>query len=161
MFSKSNEDTKKTAKSFGQAPNAKTSNLGGNKLATPSIIGPDVEIDGNIKTKDELQLDGSIKGDLDCGSLVMGETGAVNGLISADSVTIRGKVEGEVRAKTVRLEKSAIVNGDVYHENLSVEAGAKLTGRFAHMENPKTGKAAPAAKKMEEAPAFIAKKAAE
>jgi cytoskeletal protein CcmA (bactofilin family) len=128
-------------------------------MTAPSIIGSDVHIEGNVKTSGELQLDGKVKGDINCGSLVMGETGSVKGLVKADSVTVRGNVEGEIRSKTVRLEKSAVVNGDVYHENLSVEAGAKLSGRFAHSDNP-MDKNAPAPKKVEESPSFIAKKAA-
>ena len=117
--------------------------------SAPSIIGSDVHIQGNVKTAGELQLDGKITGDLNCGSLVMGETGAVEGLIASDSITVRGKVKGEIRSKNVRLEKSAVVDGDVYHESLSVEAGAKLTGKFAHTANPaqKAAPAAPAAPK--------------
>ncbi|UTW53849.1 polymer-forming cytoskeletal protein [Kordiimonas sp. SCSIO 12610] len=160
MFSKSNEDTKKQAKPDGQATRTRNvTNLGGSNMAAPSIIGSDVQIEGNVKTSGELQLDGKVMGDINCGSLVMGETGSVKGLVKADNVTIRGNVEGEIRSKTVRLEKSAVVNGDVYHENLSVEAGAKLSGRFAHTDNPMDKSAA--AKKVEESPSFIAKKAAE
>jgi len=116
---------KKPANNFGAAPRAGVA-------PTPSIIGSDVLIEGNIKTDGELQLDGSIIGDLACGGLVMGETGAVKGTITADNVTVRGQIQGEIRARTVRLEKSASVEGNVFHESLSVEAGAKLTGHFAH-----------------------------
>ena len=100
--------------------------------STPSIIGSDVTITGNISTGGELQLDGSIDGDLVCGSLVMGEEGSVRGTIKADSVVIRGAVRGEVRARAVRLEASSVIEGDVYHETLAVEAGAKLTGQFSY-----------------------------
>lgn len=108
--------------------------------STPSIIAPDVKIDGNITTNGELQLDGVINGDLMCGSVVMGETGSVTGVIEADNVIIRGLVNGEIRARTVRLEKSAVVEGDVYHENLAVESGAKITGHFAHSDQPRKNK---------------------
>jgi len=127
---------------------------------TPSIIGSDVEIEGNVRTVGELQLDGAIRGDLACGGLVMGESGAVKGSITADNVTIRGTVTGEIRARSVRLEKSAVVEGDVYHESLSVEAGAKLTGRFAHTSSPKEVPAAAAVEPIDETPSFVAKKPA-
>ncbi|UTW57322.1 polymer-forming cytoskeletal protein [Kordiimonas sp. SCSIO 12603] len=123
--------------------------------ATPSIIGSDVQIEGNIRTIGELQLDGNIIGDLACGGLVMGETGSVKGTITADNVTIRGKVNGEVRARSVRLEKSSVVEGDIYHESLSVEAGAKLTGHFAHTNSPTEAKS-----DKTETPSFVAKKEA-
>ncbi len=139
---------KKPTTNIGSAPRS-------NAAATPSIIGSDVQIEGNIRTIGELQLAGSIVGDLTCGGLVMGETGAVKGTISADSVTIRGKVQGEVRARSVRLEKSSIVEGDIYHESLSVEAGAKLTGHFAHTNSPTEKKSEKA-----ETPSFVNKKEA-
>lgn len=135
-----------------------------NVTTTPSIIGADVQIVGNVTTVGELQLDGSIKGDLVCGSLVMGESGNVEGTISAETVSVRGKVSGQVKAKSVHLEKSAIIEGDVYHESLSVEAGARLTGRFAHSSNPQETKPATPSKKAaaSEAPSFLdSKNAAE
>lgn len=145
MFSKSKEDMKKPMNNNTPTPRP-------GSAPTPSIVGADVQIEGNVKTVGELQLDGSITGDLACGSLVMGETGKVNGTIAAETVTVRGSVKGEIRAKSVRLEKSAVVEGDVYHESLSVEAGAKLTGRFAHTSGALSGdsKKAPA-----ETPSFV------
>lgn len=138
MFAKSKEDMKKQTPSIPNGPAARSA-------TAPSIISSDVQIVGNVQTSGELQLDGTIKGDLKCGNIVMGETGAVEGTIAADQATIRGTVKGEIRAKSVRLEKSASVEGDVYHETLAVEAGAKLTGRFAHTSSP--SERAPAATK--------------
>ncbi|MFC3050950.1 bactofilin family protein [Kordiimonas pumila] len=139
---------KKTAHLNTQAPRPVSS-------ATPSIIASDVEIKGNIKTSGELQLDGTIIGDLACGGLAMGETGSVVGTIIADTVSIRGTVKGEVRARSVRLEQSAVIEGDIYHESLSVEAGAKLTGHFAHTSSPREKKSSE-----QETPSFVEKKAA-
>ncbi|MGY8985904.1 MAG: bactofilin family protein [Sphingomonadales bacterium] len=102
----------------------------------PSIIASDVRIEGSISTIGEIQLEGVINGDLTCGKLIMGEHGAVKGLIISDNVVIRGKVEGSIRARTVRLEKTSKIKGDVYHESLSVEAGSYINGKFVHSNNP-------------------------
>lgn len=123
----------------------------GNK--TPSLIGTDVKIVGNVSTTGELQLDGTVEGDLRCGSVTMGDTGKVIGSVVADKVIVRGGVKGEIKARSVRLESSARVEGDIVHESLSVEAGAKLSGRMTHSANPlqnaekpnATGAQAPAA----------------
>ncbi|MEX0297699.1 MAG: polymer-forming cytoskeletal protein [Kordiimonas sp.] len=140
---------KKPSNNIGQAPRT-------NAAPTPSIIGSDVEIEGNVRTIGELQLDGAITGDLTCGGLVMGESGSVKGTIAADNVTVRGQVDGQIRARSVRLEKTAVINGDIYHESLSVEAGAKLTGHFAHTSSP--ADKAPAGKT--ETPSFVETKSA-
>jgi cytoskeletal protein CcmA (bactofilin family) len=161
MFSKSKEEMKKPSSNNTQAPRS-------GAATTPSLIGSDVQIDGNVRTGGELQLDGAIVGDLTCGGLVMGETGSVRGTITAENVTIRGSVNGEIRARSVRLEKSAVVEGDVVHESLSVEAGAKLTGRFAHSasptEAPTTGKPGATGAKAKddsaETPSFVGAKSA-
>ncbi len=164
MFSKSKEEPvvkrtiKQTVKKTGSMKATQQMNT------TPSIIGSDVKITGNITTSGELQLDGSVEGDLKCGSMTMGESGVVTGSIEADKVIIRGKVKGEVRARSVRLENSAIIEGDIVHESMSVEAGAKLTGRFTHTNNPvqKNPAAAPSATPVQSAPktATVIEKAA-
>jgi cytoskeletal protein CcmA (bactofilin family) len=117
-----------------QKPARSQSNSG-----APSIIASDVRVKGNIETVGEIQLDGIVEGDVICGTLSMGEHGAVAGTISADSLVIRGKVEGEIRGKTVRLEKSCKVIGNVWHQTLSIEAGAYIKGKFAHAEDPRKG----------------------
>lgn len=100
----------------------------------PSIIGSDVKIVGNVTTPGELQLDGIVEGDINCGALTMGEHGQITGTIKSDNVVIRGKVEGTIISRTVRLEKTCKVIGDVKHETVSVEAGAFVQGKFIHAD---------------------------
>ena len=100
--------------------------------SAPSIIGSDVRIIGNIKTAGELQLDGIVEGDIECGAITLGEHGSIEGAVTADSLVVRGRIDGTVKARSVRLEKSAKVSGDVTHETLTVEAGARVDGRFVH-----------------------------
>jgi cytoskeletal protein CcmA (bactofilin family) len=101
-----------------------------------SIIAADVTITGDIKTEGELQLDGTVLGDIRCGAVTIGETGKLNGALIAGQATIRGSTEGEIHAKTVILERSARVKGDVTHESLSIEAGAQVHGMFLHRLDP-------------------------
>ena len=108
----------------------------GSTPSAPSIISADVKIVGNISTVGELQLDGIVEGDVICSELTMGEHGGVTGTISAENLIIRGTVSGTMRARSVRLEKSAKVSGDVWHETLSVEAGARIEGQFVHDSDP-------------------------
>ncbi|MCH8862984.1 MAG: polymer-forming cytoskeletal protein [Proteobacteria bacterium] len=100
----------------------------------PSIISSDVKIVGNLTAAGELQLDGIVEGDVKCGSLTMGEHGQVAGSITADTIVVRGRVEGKIRARSVRLEKTSRICGDVWHETLSIEAGAFIEGKFVHAE---------------------------
>jgi cytoskeletal protein CcmA (bactofilin family) len=114
---------------------------------TPSIIGGDVQLKGNLVTTGEVQFDGRMEGDLHCGSLTIGESAEVTGSVVAETVIIHGKLKGTIRARRVRLERSAKVQGDVWHEIISIEAGAHIEGQFVHVDNPlETGQGRPAAK---------------
>lgn len=96
----------------------------------PSIISAGVRLVGELTSSGDVQLDGTVEGDLRCRQLTIGEGGSVKGEITADQATIRGRVEGELRVKSLRLAASAEVVGDIYQENIAIEAGAKISGRI-------------------------------
>ncbi len=102
----------------------------------PSIISSDVRISGDLATPGEVQFDGSIEGDIRCGSLSVGEQAGVTGTIIADNVIIHGAVIGSVRARSVRLSKTAKVVGDIWHEDLVIDSGAYVEGRCIHVDDP-------------------------
>ncbi|MDG2043077.1 MAG: polymer-forming cytoskeletal protein, partial [Maricaulis sp.] len=49
------------------------------KSRAPSILSSDVVITGSINSEGEVQLDGSVEGDVRAGSLIIGEEAAVTG----------------------------------------------------------------------------------
>ena len=79
--------------------------------SVPSIISPDLEIVGDLKSDGEIQIDGTVKGDIKGHMLTVGEQGKVDGSTVAETVRISGTVSGQVRAKTVRLDASARMSG--------------------------------------------------
>jgi len=101
--------------------------------SVPSIIGSDIRVVGNISTPGEVQLDGVVEGDLVCGSLTVGEHGLVTGTVKADTLHLRGNIEGKLRAKTVHFERTAKVKGDVTYETMTMEAGVQVEGKLIPM----------------------------
>ena len=99
---------------------------------TPSIISEDVRLTGSLTCQGEVQLDGRIDGDLHVKHLVIGHTGVIEGVIEADSVTVKGKIFGTLIANQVVIESTAEVHGDVFHDTLSIEAGAIIEGNLKH-----------------------------
>jgi len=97
-----------------------------NKNSTPSIIGADVVIQGNVISQGLIQLDGKIEGEININSLTIGEQGWVDGNIDAQEVTVKGKVTGSINAIKVTLEKTAQVTGDINHKTISIESGAQI-----------------------------------
>lgn len=108
-------------------------------LVAPSIVGSDVRVTGDIATPGELQFDGTIEGDIHCGSLTVGEQAAVTGGVVSDTVLVHGSVIGTIRARSVHLSHTAKVVGDIWHEDMVVESGAFIEGRCAHVDNPLEG----------------------
>ncbi len=105
------------------------------KGASPTIISPDLHITGNLATDGDMQIDGILEGDVKSGFLGVGPSAVVTGEINASDVIIRGKVTGRIKARSVTLASTARVIGDIWHEILTVEAGAFLEGHCKHMES--------------------------
>ncbi|MEY2579888.1 MAG: hypothetical protein QOI49_2712, partial [Verrucomicrobiota bacterium] len=61
------------------------------------ILSSDVEIDGTIKFQKELLIDGKVKGEINSdGILTIGENAYIDGTIKTKSITVYGKVVGNI-----------------------------------------------------------------
>lgn len=101
---------------------------GKRKSGSPTIISSDLKIGGDLTSEGEIQVDGTIEGDVRCNKLSIGESGVITGAVAADHLLVRGQVDGQIKARMVILNETARVNGDVYHETLCIESGAQLEG---------------------------------
>lgn len=102
----------------------------------PSIISADVVMRGNIDAAGEVQFDGALEGDIHAASLIIGEKASVKGEVVCENVTVRGRVEGGIRAKSVSLAATSHIQGDILHSSLSVESGAHFEGNCRHSDDP-------------------------
>ena len=96
---------------------------------TASLLSSDLTFEGNISGQGDLHIDGAVRGDVRVGRLTVGETGNVEGSVQADYVEVRGRVVGAVNGKQVKLMGTAYVDGDITHEQLSIDVGAYFQGR--------------------------------
>jgi len=102
----------------------------------PSIISADVKMVGKIVSQGELDINGQIDGDVRASALTVGETGAIKGEVVAESVVVRGTVEGRIRARKVQLCTGAKVRGDIFHASLAIEPNAIFEGAVKHAQDP-------------------------
>jgi len=112
-------------------PAAKPVRNGGNGAAGMSFIGPELVVSGDVVTESQLHVDGRIDGNVKCGQLIQGLAGTIAGNIEADEARLAGTVEGTVIARTLWVEASAKILGDVAYETVSIDAGAQIEGRLA------------------------------
>ncbi len=96
--------------------------------SVPSIISIDLSIQGNLSSNGEIQVDGTVNGDISCKALIIGTKGSVSGEVTAQTVRIHGAIKGQVKAKSVFLASTAKMSGDIEHESLAIEPGAFMEG---------------------------------
>ncbi|MCB1485238.1 MAG: polymer-forming cytoskeletal protein [Hyphomicrobium sp.] len=111
-----------------------------NERAGLSVIGPDLIINGNLISKGEVQVDGIVEGDIHGSHVIVGPNANIKGGIVAEEIVIRGHVTGTVRGKRVMLQASSEVDGDIYHNALSIEQGAMFEGKSRRTtQDPREG----------------------
>ena len=62
-----------------------------------STIGQDLVITGDVTSKSALVIEGQIRGNVHCASLILGESSEIEGNVVAEDVVIRGRVIGSIR----------------------------------------------------------------
>ncbi len=118
-----------------------------------STLSPDLHITGNIKTTGDIQVEGTVEGDIRAHLLTIGESATIKGEVIADDVVINGRIVGRVRGLKVRLTATARVEGDIIHKTIAIESGAHFEGSVQRQDDPLNGGKARAAAAKAEAPA--------
>lgn len=129
MFSKTEKDTPTVTPSPVPEKTGKSN--------VPSIISANLTITGNVKTSGDVQIDGTIDGDVHSKQITLGESGVVNGAIVADLARVSGTVNGSITARVVELGRTAKVTGDINHFSLAIEPGAFIQGQLSHVDEQK------------------------
>jgi len=98
---------------------------------TKNHLSADVEIKGSIKFQNELTIDGKVEGEItSAGVLVIGENSEVRGEIKTKSVTVHGKVQGNITVEErCELKGRAQLIGDLKAARLVIEEGATFVGK--------------------------------
>ncbi len=110
-----------------------------------SVLSSDLHISGNIKTTGDIQIEGTVEGDIRAHLLTIGESATVKGEVMADDVVINGRIVGRVRGLKVRLTSTARVEGDIIHKTIAIESGAHFEGSVQRQDDPLNAKSKAAA----------------
>ena len=97
----------------------------------------DVEIEGSITFQKELLIDGKVQGQINSdGMLTIGENADIRGEIKTKSVTVYGKVHGNITAERCQLKSKCTIEGDLKAARLIVEEGAIFIGSSQNTPAP-------------------------
>ena len=91
-----------------------------------SVIGVEMQINGNIKCSGNLVLKGKVKGNIECDHISISSEGFLKGNIKSLNTTIGGDFEGNVFADTLAIESTAKIKGNLNYNNLKAQGGEKL-----------------------------------
>jgi cytoskeletal protein CcmA (bactofilin family) len=114
----------------------------------PTSIGRTVTIKGEIRSDEDLLVDGQVEGRLDLGRnrLVVGASGQVRATIGAREVDVHGTVNGNVEAtERIILRKDSNLVGDMKMASIVIEDGAYFKGSIDITRPQDTSAAAPGA----------------
>ena len=95
-------------------------------------LGKSVIVKGELSGSEDLYVDGQVEGSiaLEGNNLTVGPNGQVKASVDAKGVVVQGKLDGNIQVSDrVELRKSAIVNGDISAQRISIEEGAFLKGK--------------------------------
>lgn len=118
MFIKKNEAEKNSAKSTRPA-------------GTVSTIAAGTTINGDIESDSDMRIDGNIIGNVFCkAKIVLGESGIIQGDVTAVNADLFGTVNGNVLVKDlVCLKSKSTVNGNIGTKRLQIEPNATFNGQ--------------------------------
>ena len=91
-----------------------------------STLLSDVSIEGDIVEKDRIIIDAKINGDVKSGNVETHPNSNINGNIKSKTVSLGGKIKGNVDSERIRIKKTADVEGVLNQKILSIEEGATL-----------------------------------
>ena len=91
------------------------------------MIGEGASIKGEIKEENEINVQGTIEGDISCNELIVGKTGSIKGKIKTNTLYVEGNVEGEIDVRELlKLMSSSYVSGKITYGSLQINEGGKL-----------------------------------
>lgn len=96
-----------------------------------SVIGADMVVEGNIKAKETIRVEGCVIGDIEAeGSLIISATGKVKGNIKGHSIMVGGVLEGDLAcSEKTEVIATGKVFGDMHTKSLIVDENAVFEGR--------------------------------
>ena len=98
--------------------------------ARRSVFARDLVVEGDAASSGPIEVQGNVVGSLRAPEIIVAGSGRVEGSVVAHDFVLLGAVSGTISARNVQLAPSAVVQADVIHERIAIEAGAELEGRL-------------------------------
>ncbi len=114
-----------------------------NKVVT--ILGPGTMLRGDLQCRGTIRVEGTIFGDVTSDdSIVLLESGRVQGVVTAGQVIVGGEILGNVSAvERIEITAKGRVVGDMVAQRISIHEGVLFEGRCTMKPGPDPGVSEP------------------
>ncbi|MBV9556563.1 MAG: polymer-forming cytoskeletal protein [Pseudolabrys sp.] len=109
------------------------------KPSDVSVLGRGMQITGNIVCAGALQIHGRVYGDIHATHLTICEGAKVEGKVIAPETIIQGTFNGSVHGNVVKLQNTAVVDGEIFNKSLGIEQNARFEGVSRRLEKAVEG----------------------
>lgn len=96
------------------------------KDSNPSLISGSVVIVGDINNGDNIEIEGSIEGNIFANVVTIRESGKVKGNVKCSIFNIKGNFDGNAFCEKINMSDTAIVKGVLEYKFLAVDYGANI-----------------------------------
>ncbi len=112
-----------------------------NIQADTTIISSSTVVEGTISSKCAIHIDGTHQGIIDAKStVVIGKTGAINGNLRANKLTVTGLFEGTTDCENVEILAGGTLKGKVISNNLTIDQNCTFEGESLKKTHTSTTK---------------------
>ena len=99
------------------------------------VIGEGVRLTGKIEAPGAVHVHGFVDGEVVASDINVGQSGRIEGSLSAQNVDLRGYAGDTVSAaKHVTIRSSATVVGNIKYQTIEIESGARIEGNLQSLE---------------------------
>ena len=94
--------------------------------AAVNMIGTGTTITGDVQSKGDIRVDGTLKGSVSTeGKVVLGREGVIEGDVACKNADISGTLKAKITvSQLLSLKASSKLNGDIITNKLSIEPAA-------------------------------------
>jgi cytoskeletal protein CcmA (bactofilin family) len=109
---------------------SEASNVQPGREGVISIIGPGMRVVGDCETEGTLRIEGTVEGTVRAGkAIVLGKDGVVDGDITTQDAVIGGRVTGSIVAESrLELQATCVIEGQIRARRIKLEEGGKVNG---------------------------------
>jgi cytoskeletal protein CcmA (bactofilin family) len=101
-----------------------------------TTIGHGVLVTGNIVCTGAVQIFGRVTGEIRASHVVISEGANVDGKVTVQEAVIQGTFKGTMHGNSVKLQGTAVVDGELFNKSLTIEQDAQFEGMSRRLDRP-------------------------